>query len=469
MASPTPGGGARSSRPAVFLHVGAAKSGTTFLQHVLWHNRERLRERGVLYPGADFASHVRAAFDLRRTFFPGGSDPRIPGSWRALVDEAGDWHGDVIISQELFAPARPAYVHEALADLDFADVHVVFTVRDLGRQIPAHWQEDVKNRFSVTFGEFVAALRHPDPHAFEIARLFWGLQDPVAVLGRWGADLPPERVHVVTLPRPGAPRDLLWRRFCTATGLDPDGYDLSRTFANQSLGLAETQFLLRVNEALGERIGWHAYNEDVKLFLAQQVLAARPSPTRIELPAEHVPWATERSVETVEALREAGYRVVGDLYELMPMPASGPAVGKEPAAPPDEPLWEGMADAGIDAVAALLERVRQREERAAAQPGAQTPVRDLIGALRQDSADLRDVTDGLARDAEPLVRRAVRGASDRYPAARRLRGAYRRIQNRAGRFGARSEALPDARPDRRSDARSDPRSDPRSDSDTKTR
>jgi len=35
----------------VFLHVGAPKSGTTFLQTVMWENREGLAERGVLIPG----------------------------------------------------------------------------------------------------------------------------------------------------------------------------------------------------------------------------------------------------------------------------------------------------------------------------------------------------------------------------------------------------------------------------------
>lgn len=436
MASPTPGSATRRARPAIFLHVGAAKSGTTFLQNVLWHNRDRLREHGVLYPGRDMAAHVRAAFDLRRTFFPGASDPETRGAWRELVDEARDWPGNVIISQELFAPARLEYVRQALADLDFADVHVVFTVRDLGRQVPAHWQEDVKNRFTTSFTEFVTALRARDWQTFDSARLFWGLQDPVAVLGRWGADLPPERVHVVTLPRPGAPRDLLWRRFCSVTHLDPDDYDLSRTFANPSLGLAETQFLLRLNDALDERIGWHDYNDDVKLFLAQQVLAARPSPARIELPAEHVAWATERSVETVEELRTAGYDVVGDLYELMPMAASGPALRTVPAPPPDEPRWAEIADVGVDAISALLRRVLDKEDRAETVPGAEVPVLDQIDLLRRDSADLAETTGRLAHDAAPLVRRAVRSASDRYPAARRLRGAYRRLQGGAGRSDA---------------------------------
>lgn len=431
MVSSTPGRTSRGTRPVVFLHVGAAKSGTTFLQQVLWHNRARLREHSVLYPGADFSAHVRAAFDLRRTFFREASDPRTRGAWRDLVDEIRDWPGTAIISQELLAPARPAYVRQAMADLDFADVHVVFTARDLGRQIPAHWQEDVKNRFTTSFTEFVAALRRRNWRTFESARLFWGLQDPVAVLGRWGADLPPERVHVVTLPRPGAPRDLLWRRFCAATGLVPDDVDLSGTYANKSLGLTETQFLLQLNTALTERIGWQVYNDEVKLFLAQHVLAGRPGPVRIELPAEHVPWATERAIETVEGLRAAGYHVVGDLYELMPMAASGPALGTAPAPDPADPRWTEMADAGIDAIAALLPRVQQRREHAASVPGAGMPVRDRAGLLRRESAALAETTGRLARDAAPLVERAARSARERYPAVRRLGGAYRRVQGRA--------------------------------------
>ncbi|MGW5416028.1 hypothetical protein [Actinomadura geliboluensis] len=436
MPSPIPGSAPQGgARPAVYLHVGAAKSGTTFLQSVLWHNRHRLREHGVLYPGADFAAHVRAAFDLRRTFFNEASDPETRGAWRALVDEARDWPGTVIISQELLAPARPEHVRQALADLGFADVHVMFTARDLGRQIPAHWQEDVKNRFTTSFGEFVAALRRKDWRSYESARLFWGLQDPVAVLERWGAHLPPDRVQVITLPRPGAPRDLLWRRFCAATGLVPDDYDLTRTFPNSSLGLAETQFLLRLNEALGGRIGWHAYNDDVKLLLAQQVLADRAFPVRTELPAEHIPWATERAVEMAEGIRAAGYRVVGDLYELMPMPASGPALGTSPAPPPDEPRWAEMADAGTDAIRAVLLRLRDLRDRAAEVPGAAVPLHDELGLLRGETAELRETTERMARDAAPLVERTLRDAGERHPAARRLHGAYRRIQGGTRRSG----------------------------------
>ncbi|MEV5570984.1 hypothetical protein AB0L06_13125 [Spirillospora sp. NPDC052269] len=421
MVSTPDGGAAAPARPAVYLHVGAAKSGTTYLQGVLWHNREVLRRHGILYPGRDFPAHVRAAFDLRKTFFAGASDPEVHGAWTELVDEIRDWPGVSVISQELFAPAAPRRVRRALADLDFADVHVVFTVRDLARQIPAHWQEDVKNRFTTGFGDFVDALSRPDWDSFDVARLFWGLQDPVAVLGRWAADLPPERVHVVTLPRPGAPHDLLWRRFSEAVGIPADACDLSAVFANPSLGLAETQFLRLLNVAVEERVDWHLYNDEVKLRLAQQVLTQRPS-GRIGLPVEHMPWAVERSVEAVEGLRAAGYRVVGDLYELIPT-YSG-TVRDASGGHPDRERWAEIADSAADAVAALLHRLREEEQILAELPDGLLDADEQLDELAADTDRLDDEIHRIIADTAPFTERAARSVKGN-PAVRR---AYHRLR-----------------------------------------
>ena len=37
----------------VFLHIGGPKCGTTYLQTVLWSNKPRLAEAGVLRPGRE--------------------------------------------------------------------------------------------------------------------------------------------------------------------------------------------------------------------------------------------------------------------------------------------------------------------------------------------------------------------------------------------------------------------------------
>ncbi|MFF0519145.1 hypothetical protein ACFYTC_10625 [Actinomadura nitritigenes] len=424
MAAPSPGAPARSPRPVVYLHVGAAKSGTTYLQNILWHNRERLREAGFLYPGYDDAEHVRAAFDLRQAFFGTASDPLIDGAWTRLVEEARGWSGTTIISQELFAPAFRAHVARALADLDFAEVHVVFTVRDLARQIPAHWQEDVKNRWTTTFAQFMAALRRPDWRASKVARLFWGLQDPVEILARWGEHLPPQHVHVVTLPRPGAPRDLLWQRFCQALGLPPDACDLNAGFSNPSLGLPETQLLLRLNRALDrESADWHFYNEEMKHHLAQDVLTRRETTTRIPLPAEDHAWAVERAERMVEALSGTGYDIIGDLDELVPSPA--PADGRRH---PDDPCWADITDASGDAVAAVLRRIDECEAEIARLPDAGLGTPELLDLLVADSGALRERVDALVDGTVPVVKRAVRTLSERHAVVARFREAYWQVQ-----------------------------------------
>ncbi|KAB2370840.1 hypothetical protein [Actinomadura montaniterrae] len=425
MAAPHPGTPASASRPVVYIHVGAAKSGTTYLQNILFHNRERLREAGFLYPGHDFAAHVRAAFDLRETFFPGASDPFFEGAWPRMVEEIRAFGGPAVISQELFAPALRRHTARALADLDFAEVHLVFTVRDLARQIPAHWQEDIKNRFTVSFAQFMSAISRPDWRRSTVAGFFWTLQDPLDVLARWGENLPPERVHLVTLPRPGAPRDLLWKRFSRALGLPAGSCDLTVPFDNPSLGLPETQLLLRINRAIDQdALGWHFYNDEIKLHLAQRVLTGRTGSPRIRLPEEDFGWVAERAAAMVDGLAASGWDVVGDLDELRPdRSVCGP-----PGTHPDDPDWAGVIDASGDAVGGVLRRLADVEAELARTPDGEHATPDLIDLVAADAEALRQRIDALKEGTVPAVRRAVRQLSERHAVVARLREAYWQVQ-----------------------------------------
>ena len=48
----------------VSLHVGTPKTGTSYLQHVLYHNQPRLRSHGISYHADRFDAHFLAALDL---------------------------------------------------------------------------------------------------------------------------------------------------------------------------------------------------------------------------------------------------------------------------------------------------------------------------------------------------------------------------------------------------------------------
>ncbi len=340
------------AKPPLFFHVGAAKTGTTYLQRLLFANREQLAAAGVLYPGDHFGAHVQAAFDLRGTGFD-GPDPHAEGRWRAFVDAARDWNGPVVFSQELFSPADPRQIATALADLSFADVHIVLTARELSRQIPAAWQEDVKNRFTTSFDEFVRQVREPRRLASRQGRMFWELQDCVDVLQRWARDVPPERVHVVTVPPPGGPRDVLWRRFASVVGIEPGFVDAAAAFQNSSLGLVETTVLRRLNLALDDEVGWPLYNELVKHYLAQDVLVDRAGSSPIRLSEDDRVWAAERARAQAEGLAAAGYDVVGSLRDLLP-PDPPPQASSDGS---PEASVEAQLEVALEAMAALLLRI----------------------------------------------------------------------------------------------------------------
>src|SRR4029079_7787139 len=105
-----------------------------------------------------------------------------------------------IISHEILATASRAQVAQALASVGHpnVEVHVVLSVRDLVRQIPAEWQENIKHRAELSYGRFLKAIQNPQRQG-RIANWFWGVQEIPDILNRWGHDLPPDRVHLVTV------------------------------------------------------------------------------------------------------------------------------------------------------------------------------------------------------------------------------------------------------------------------------
>ncbi len=222
----------------VYFHVGAPKTGTTFLQGVMRHNREALRTQGVLYPGATARDHLHASQVVRGvTKHPRRLDRAE--AWDRLVAELAEWPGVGIISHEFFGMATEEQARAAIERLAPAEVHVVLTARDYVRQFAADWQESLKMGLDLTLDDF---LRRADRNRLP-AR---GAGTPTTSSGRlerWGAALPPARVHVVTVPQAGAPRDLLLRRFCSVVQVDPDTLDLGAAFSNQSLGVVQAELL----------------------------------------------------------------------------------------------------------------------------------------------------------------------------------------------------------------------------------
>jgi hypothetical protein len=146
----------------------------------------------------------------------------------------------------------------------------------------------------------------------------WRTLDLRLVLERWGPTVPAQRVHVLPLPPPGSPRTLLWQRFAGLVGLDPDSFDLSATFPNESMGVAEAETLRRINDHLKDEDFERPFDRGVyiRTVLADERLATREGekywPTD-DILAE----CRRRAGDAVAHVEAAGYDVIGDLGDLL--------------------------------------------------------------------------------------------------------------------------------------------------------
>lgn len=179
------------------------KTGTTFLHRIMWQHRDTFAAAGFLYRGARSARMCG------------------PGSACAVRRGPHRQHRPRVVAAD---PGRLA-----------------------GRR-----QEPV----AVRFDDDVAEIQEPTLDEHRLGRMCWQMQDAVEGLARWSRSLPPEQIHVATVPARADPPDELWRGFASVVGIEADVVDPSRAFQNTSLGVAETTFLRRLNTARsGSRLG----------------------------------------------------------------------------------------------------------------------------------------------------------------------------------------------------------------------
>ncbi|HEY0642802.1 MAG TPA: hypothetical protein VGD39_05235 [Nocardioides sp.] len=357
----------------VHLHIGAPKTGTTYLQDRLMLNAAQLSRHGLVIPSQNrFVDtdvfHFRAALDLLDQDW-GGATGHANGAWDTLVKRVRRAEGNVVISHEILAGAKPDKIAKAMNDLAGNEIHVVYSARDLGRQLPAAWQESIKQGRKWPFRRFLNKVERGQTW-------FFNAMDLPRVLSQWGAKLPPERVHVVTVPHDRGPNgDELWLRFCRAFGIDPAWAPLDSERDNRSLGIAETSLLRKLNRRLELGV-WRepVYDNLIRELLAQEVLVSRKA-IPVRLPPERFDFAEERAQAWIDWIKGSGVDVVGDVEDLRPR---RPAEGEE-WKNPDRVRAKLELGAALDALTVMTQEAAK---------GAQSE--SLGGRLRDTARRLRE-------------------------------------------------------------------------------
>jgi hypothetical protein len=251
--------------------------------------------------------------------------------------------GRSVVSVELIGPANEKARERLVGALRPHRVEVVITARDLNRSLVALWQETIQNGRTWTWPEYVAGVRAACPPTAgdvpDSGRTFWRQQDLVRIASAWLEIA--DRVSVVTVPHPGAPRHVLLERFTEAAALPQMVVAEGR--GNESLGLASVLALRRMNELLDEcDLSYPAGNRLRKMILAKQVLAARrkDEPT---LGLSVPDWLVDASATQVERARSLPVDLHGDWADLTPVSVPGGSIDDVEPAQVAEAAIAGMA------------------------------------------------------------------------------------------------------------------------------
>lgn len=218
---------------------------------------------------------------------------------------------------------------------------VVVGVRDLARTLPSAWQQAVVMGATTTWQEYVGGVLG-ESGSVRAAASFRLRHDVLRVLDVWGRWVPPERLHLVTVPPPGASPEVLLQRFAAAAGLPPEAWHAGVPSRNDGLGAAEVELVRRLNEALGGRLA-----PALRRHVVEQGIRPRwdvPASRPLVLPAGDRARVRRRSEALVAELRERGHPVFGDLDDLLPRP-------DEPGEAQRPPRVDRVSDAELLAAA----------------------------------------------------------------------------------------------------------------------
>jgi hypothetical protein len=391
----------------VLLHVGPYKTGTTALQGAFHTGRERLAELGVHYAGAGRQPMLAA---LSMTGRPGrrGDPAASKRHWQDLVDDiraAG--RKRVVVSSEFFSDASPEAAAEVVQGLGHREgggsrVHVVVTLRPLGKVMPSQWQQYVQNGLRMRYQDWLDAMFNQPPYD-KPTPTFWNRHDQADQVARWASVAGPANVTVIVLDE--SDRGMLLRTFeqlldLPAETLVPDNV------SNRSLTLGEVEVIRLLNEEFKRRKwGDDLYGRFVRTGIAKKMLTQRrPEPGE---PAIVTPkWAQERAAErgaaAAKAIAASGVNVIGDLASLGTIVRSD---SDEEDPPLDPPLPASAAAIALIGTILAGRKVEWPSKKAGAAPAKVTVTKAIVD-LEDETLDSID-TATLAKVLLARVRRRL--------------------------------------------------------------
>lgn len=352
----------------VLLHVGVHKTGTTAIQAALADARPELKAAGVSYPGRLQAQHRAALAVLGR---PWGWNTRggavmDRSHFDKLARRTSRATGRVVISSEFLCEAPGDVAVGVARDLGGDRVHVVVTLRNLGRLLPSSWQQYLKYGLTTPYEKWLTDVFAAPGVSKNMTPTFWKRHDHGDVLQRWTDAVGPDHVTVLVLE--DVDRSAQFQAFAQLLDI-PAEVLVSRMdlTSNRSMTAAEAELLVRLNKKVKKELQWDEYVRYVRRGVALGMVEGRepgPDEPRLFTPDWALDAAAEKGRQSVDVIRSLGVTVLGDLDALACRVPSSPPV-------PDGAAAVLPVDAGVQAVMTVIQAAREES----------VTSRDLAGQL----------------------------------------------------------------------------------------
>jgi hypothetical protein len=289
----------------VYLHVGPVKTGSTYLQDLLWRNRDDLARQGYQHPGEHANEMWLATNDVQDQAFIHFEMPEAAGVWAKVCERVRAHDGPSVISHEVLGMSTDDHITKLVHSLAPARLQIIVMARSLASMLPSLWQEKVKMVDpDMNWSDFLAAERDTGSP----------VTDAALIVRRWLTHLPPGQIHVVTVPPRGAERTMLLGRFAAALRIDATGWPTDAGAANRSLDRVQVELLRRLTLTTSTSLDRRAQRRLVGSLLPR--LRPADPRRRVRLPVSEREWIEAETSRRIDVLQRSGAIVHGDLAEL---------------------------------------------------------------------------------------------------------------------------------------------------------
>ncbi len=302
----------------ILLHIGVHKSGTTAIQAAFENARPSLAQFGVVYPGEQQAHRAIASSAMGRPLgwrTTGALKPDA-SAWNDFVRTAHSYSGITVCSSEFFAESDDRTAAAIVERVGLDRIHVVLTLRNLGRILPSAWQQMLKSGFEMDYSRWLTdILVTPPEQMHPKSTTFWIRHRHGDVVRRWTELVGPERLTVIVVD--DQDREAIYSSFEQLLGMPVGALleyrDLSN---NRSMTAPEAELIRALNVAVGGGKGWKPYSQQQHDSMIKAITEGRQAPAgeaRLLTPQWALDIAAELAREDVNTIRALGVRVIGDL------------------------------------------------------------------------------------------------------------------------------------------------------------